>query len=206
MINPSVNRAVEATHFQLYKRAKHVLTEARRVLQFRRACMEAETATASDSSEAALISSLGRLMNDSQASCAELFECSCPELNDLTRLARQAGAYGSRLTGKLNPSGCDGQHLLHFYVVGAGWGGCTVSLVAEGKVEEFIQKVKETYNPYKNLEGAALSEAIFATKPGRGACGKCIPCILDAALAYNFVSFEVRRLIIVFFQVCTTYL
>ena len=145
-------------------------------------------------------------MNDSQASCAELFECSCPELNDLTRLARQAGAYGSRLTGKFNPSGCDGLRLFHFYGVGAGWGGCTVSLVAEGKVEEFIQKVKETYPPYKNLEGAALSEAIFATKPGRGACGKCIPCILDAALAYNFVSFEVRRLIIVFFQVCTTYL
>ncbi len=43
MINISANRAVEAMHFQLYKRAKHVLTEARRVLQFRRACMEAET-------------------------------------------------------------------------------------------------------------------------------------------------------------------
>lgn len=54
-----------------------------------------------------------------------------------------------------------------------------MSLVAEGKVTEFIQKVKETYPPYKNLEGAALSEAIFATKPGRGACGQYIHFALD---------------------------
>lgn len=57
-------------------------------------------------------------------------------------------------------------------VTGAGWGGCTISLVAENKVDDFIQKLKETYPPYKNLEGDALNEVIFATKPGRGACGK----------------------------------
>jgi galactokinase len=55
---------------------------------------------------------------------------------------------------------------------GAGWGGCTISLVAENKVDDFIQTLKETYPPYKNLEGDALHEVIFATKPGRGACGK----------------------------------
>ena len=57
-------------------------------------------------------------------------------------------------------------------VSGAGWGGCTISLVAENKVDDFIQKLKETYPPYKNLEGDALYEVIFATKPGRGACGE----------------------------------
>jgi len=90
-------------------------------------------------------------MNDSQSSCSQLYECSCPELDNLTSLARAAGAYGSRLTG-------------------AGWGGCTISLVAENQVDKFIQKLKETYPPYQNLEGDALSEVIFATKPGRGAC------------------------------------
>ncbi|KAG6917711.1 hypothetical protein DXG01_001362 [Tephrocybe rancida] len=134
---------VEATHFQLYKRAKHVYTEALRVLQFRQTCLEFTDTTALDS--------LGRLMNESQASCADFFECSCPELNQLTQLARNAGAYGSRLTG-------------------AGWGGCTVSLVAEDKVQSFIEQIRDTYAPYRGLEGEALSEVIFATRPSSGAC------------------------------------
>ncbi|PPQ63934.1 hypothetical protein CVT24_009109 [Panaeolus cyanescens] len=137
---------VEATYFQLYKRARHVFSEARRVLQFRRTCLEASRA-----SEGTTLQDLGRLMNESQEGCAKLFECSCPELDELTQLARNAGAIGSRLTG-------------------AGWGGCTVSLVPEGKVDEFIQKIKATYAPYSGLEGSALNEVIFATKPSSGAC------------------------------------
>ncbi|KAF8072214.1 ribosomal protein S5 domain 2-type protein [Lyophyllum atratum] len=140
---------VEATRFQLYKRAKHVYAEALRVLQFRQTCLDVAAASAGESTIP--LESLGRLMNESQTSCAELFECSCPELNELTQLARNAGAYGSRLTG-------------------AGWGGCTVSLVAEDKVESFIEKIRDTYKPYKGLEGEALSEVIFATRPSSGAC------------------------------------
>lgn len=55
--------------------------------------------------------------------------------------------------------------------VGAGWGGCTVSMVAEDQVEAFIKKIREQYPAYKNLDESALNEAIFATRPGRGACG-----------------------------------
>ncbi|KAF9533944.1 galactokinase gal [Crepidotus variabilis] len=137
---------IEATHFQLYKRVKHVFSEALRVLSFQNVCLQG---LAGDEAES--LTRLGELMNESQESCSQLFECSCPELDELTRLAREAGAVGSRLTG-------------------AGWGGCTVSLVPEGQVDAFVRKVKETYGPYKSLEGQALNEVIFATKPGRGAC------------------------------------
>ncbi|KDQ52726.1 hypothetical protein JAAARDRAFT_40017 [Jaapia argillacea MUCL 33604] len=139
---------VEATHFQLYKRSKHVFSEALRVLQFRDVCLRSATSSITTQST---LEELGALMNESQESCSKLFECSCPELDELTRLAREAGAYGSRLTG-------------------AGWGGCTVSLVAESDVDSFISKIKKAYAPYHNLEGEALHEVIFATKPSSGAC------------------------------------
>ncbi|KAF9498730.1 Galactokinase [Pleurotus eryngii] len=141
---------VEATYFQLYKRAKHVFSEALRVLQFRQTCLDVSGEVGEEKPVEAL-QRLGELMNESQASCAELYECSCPEIDDLTKLARQAGALGSRVTG-------------------AGWGGCTVSLVPEAIVDSFIAKVKDTYRPYKDLEGDRLGEVIFATTPSSGAC------------------------------------
>ena len=61
-------------------------------------------------------------MDESQASCRDLYQCSCPELDALVAVNKGAGAIGSRLTG-------------------AGWGGCTVSLVREGDVAGFIEKV-----------------------------------------------------------------
>lgn len=91
-------------------------------------------------------------MDDSHESCSELFDCSCPELEELTALARASGAYGSRLTG-------------------AGWGGCTVSLVPESKVEEFKNKLREGYPKYQGLSEGDLNEVVFATKPSSGAFG-----------------------------------
>ncbi|PVF95540.1 Galactokinase [Serendipita vermifera] len=140
---------VEATYFQLYKRAVHVFTEALRVLQFRDLCLSSADSTSPSPEET--LRQLGDLMDQSQESCSKMFECSCPELDQLTALAKASGAIGSRLTG-------------------AGWGGCSVSLVKEADVPEFISKLRQTYPPFKNLDEKAFASCCFATKPAEGAC------------------------------------
>lgn len=66
--------SASATVFKLYQRARHVYGEAARVLQFKAVC---------DSSPADAVAQLGDLMNRSHASCRDLYECSCPELDQL---------------------------------------------------------------------------------------------------------------------------
>jgi N-acetylgalactosamine kinase len=73
--------------FVLWKRYRHVVTEARRV----------------DRALAALragnVLELAELMNESHASCRDDYEISCPELEVLVSLARKHGTLGGRLTG-----------------------------------------------------------------------------------------------------------
>lgn len=135
-------------------------------------------------------------MNESQESCSLFYDCSCPELDRLVQLARDAGAYGSRLTGEYFQLGRGLS--THFYLgcSGAGWGGCTVSLVAESEVESFITKIKDAYGPYKGLEGGALREVIFATKPSSGACGGFFPhrALHESRSLHLINSVQIRRL------------
>ncbi|ORY00221.1 galactokinase [Basidiobolus meristosporus CBS 931.73] len=140
---------VSAELFQLYTRAIHVFSESLRVVRFRDIC-ESTRSTASNAEE--IFTRLGDLMNQSQKSCRENFNCSCLELDELTEISRAAGAYGSRLTG-------------------AGWGGCTVSLVPEDKVESFISRVSEDYFRKKQpgITAEQLSNVIFASRPSSGA-------------------------------------
>lgn len=63
---------------------------------------------------------------------------------------RQAGAVGSRLTG-------------------AGWGGCAVSMVPSGRVESFIQAVREAYFAPDARRAAMEKQSLFVSKPGGGA-------------------------------------
>lgn len=140
---------VEADRFQLRKRALHVFSEAKRVLHFK--AILSRGYQSDDGCNDQQLRSLGDLMNDTQQSCAELYECSSPELDEICAIARRAGTYGSRLTG-------------------AGWGGCTVHLLPQTKVEAVTKALKEDYysKRFPGITEAGLREALVISKPGGG--------------------------------------
>jgi galactokinase len=83
---------IEADTFHIYKRAKHVLEEALRVLHFVKICRVAEQ-------DAGNIQALGQLMRESHDSCRDLFDCSCEELDELVQVCMHSGAIGARMSG-----------------------------------------------------------------------------------------------------------
>jgi galactokinase len=94
-------------------------------------------------------------MNESHFSCKVLYDCSSENLDELTKLARDSGAYGSRLTG-------------------AGWGGCCVSLVDKSNLNSFLDKMhtyytKEREPGYQLWVTDDLDRYLFATQPAKGA-------------------------------------
>ena len=100
------------------------------------------------------IEKLGKLMDLSHESCAKLYDCSSKELDILVGLAKKNGAFGSRLTG-------------------AGWGGCSVSMIDETKVSSFIEIIKHEFyikNQMVKIEKESdWDNVVFATAPGQGA-------------------------------------
>ena len=114
-------------------RARHVCNENARV----RAAVPAL--------EAGNMQEFGRLMNASHDSLRDLFEVSSPPLDHLVRLAReQPTVLGSRLTG-------------------AGFGGCTVSLVPFDDVEKFKRSVGTSYTA-----ATGLTADFYLMQPGHG--------------------------------------
>ena len=96
-------------------RARHVVTENTRTLQ------AAEVLRRGD------VTTFGQLMNASHASLRDDYAVSVPAMDQLVDIAQhQPGCYGSRLTG-------------------AGFGGCTVSLVDETAVEDFQVAILKDY-------------------------------------------------------------
>ena len=136
---------IRADSFKLQQRALHVLEEAGRVLKFR------DTLTTSGKLDEEKLLYLGDLMNKTQASCRDVYECSCPEIDDICSIAHNAGAYGTRLTG-------------------AGWGGCTVHLVPQNKVAAVTEALKEQYyyKKFPDITKEKLEEAIVISKPSQG--------------------------------------
>jgi galactokinase len=99
-----------------YRRSRHVISENARVQDARAALEHGDP------------ESFGRLMRESHRSLKEDYEVSSAELDLLVEMARgMAGVYGSRMTG-------------------GGFGGCTISLVRSGAVEEFQSAIAHGYH------------------------------------------------------------
>lgn len=117
----------------IYRRVRHVVTENQRTLE------------ATEALKGGDLEAFGRLMYDSHHSLRHDFEVSCPELDILVEAARKvSGVYGSRLTG-------------------AGFGGCTVSLVTREAVPEFQARVAKEYE-----KATARKPAIYVCRPAQG--------------------------------------
>lgn len=106
------------------KRARHVVEEIDRVKRAVAALREDD------------LTGFGALMNGSHESLRDLYEVSCKELDVLVEEARKIdGTLGSRMTG-------------------AGFGGCTVSLVHEDAIAAFQAQVGANYRERTGLEAA----------------------------------------------------
>lgn len=121
----------------VYRRARHVITENERVEKMAAALEANNWAQA------------GELMYASHDSLRDDYEVSCEELNLLVDTAHQigpgGGVIGSRLTG-------------------AGFGGCTVTLVETDAVEDVASRIGQVYQTTLNIE-----PTLFTTRPGPGA-------------------------------------
>ena len=115
------------------KRARHAVYENRR------------TITAVQALKRENITLFGQLMNASHESLRDDYEVTGPELDALVDAARkQPGVIGSRMTG-------------------AGFGGCTVSIVKDDCVDSFIEKVGAEY-----LEKIGYAADFYVVEIGDG--------------------------------------
>ncbi|PZD94672.1 galactokinase [Paenibacillus sambharensis] len=115
------------------KRARHVVEEIDRVLR------SIEVLKSND------LPAFGALMNGSHDSLRDLYEVTGHELDSMVAAAREVeGVLGSRMTG-------------------AGFGGCTVSLVHQDSVEKFKNEVGRKYT-----EATGLTADFYVCSIGNG--------------------------------------
>jgi len=128
------NRFASKLPEEVYKRARHVVEEIERSRQ------------AEPLLEAGDIRRFGELMNQCHVSLRDLYEVSCPELDVMVNVAQSLqGCYGARLTG-------------------AGFGGCTVNLVAQEGADQFAKALAKGYKAQTKLR-----PEIYITRASNGA-------------------------------------
>ncbi len=129
-----LNRYAHRLPAIILKRARHVVEECDRVDR-------ATTLLKSGDVE-----QFGQLMFAAHASLRDLYEVSCPELDDLVQIAASLpGIIGARLTG-------------------AGFGGCTVNLVQKGQTPAFVSALKDRY-----LKSTGKHAQVYICKASQGA-------------------------------------
>ncbi|KAI0553544.1 galactokinase [Xylaria curta] len=139
---------VRGEYFKLRQRALHVFTEALRVIRFLTLLEDPAQAPSSDNT-VEFNQRLGNLLNETQDSCRDVYECSAPEIDEICRIAREAGSYGSRLTG-------------------AGWGGCSVHLVPADNVDQIKAALIEKYYSKRQIAEKDMEGAIVVSRPMNG--------------------------------------
>ena len=104
------------------KRAKHAVYENQRTIKAQKELMEGN------------LEEFGRLMNESHVSLRDDYEVTGIELDTMVEIAwNQEGVIGSRMTG-------------------AGFGGCTISIVKKDAMDKFIENVGKEYKEKVGLD------------------------------------------------------
>ncbi len=117
----------------VYRRCLHVVSEDERVLR------SVELFRRGD------LEGFGRLLNESHTSLRDNYEVSCPELDTLVETAWSVpGVLGSRLTG-------------------AGFGGCTVTLVRKDALDDLIEAQTRAYR-----DRFDKTPEVFVSQPEQG--------------------------------------
>ena len=122
-----LNELQEELSDVLYKRGRYVIKENERVLEAVEALKRNE------------LKSFGNLMYQSHDGLSKNYEVSCKELDFLVEFSR------------------DFDYILGSRMMGGGFGGCTINLVKEEKVEEYVEQVKEAYSKEFEIELEAIT-------------------------------------------------
>ena len=124
----------EALPAVIYRRCRHVVSENVRV------------ESAAEALEANDLPAFGKLMGESHKSLRDDYEVSSRELDVMVEIAsKQAGAYGSRMTG-------------------GGFGGCTINLVASEQADAFRKRIASEYE-----KATGLAPDVYITPAADGA-------------------------------------
>jgi galactokinase len=127
---PQLERVRRKLPAEVYRRARHVITENARTVEFARALQARKWKT------------LGKLMYASHESLRDDYEVSCPELDAVVEVARGVGESGGMI-------GCR--------MTGAGFGGCAVALVRTDDIMPITRKIDLLYERKTRYQAAIFS-------------------------------------------------
>lgn len=120
---PAIEAAKQELGEVIEKRCRYVVEENQRVRDLTALLAEHQS-----------LNQIGKLLYASHAGLRDLYQVSCAELDALVELSRQApGCYGARM-------------------MGGGFGGCTINLVAVGRIDNFVREMTAAYGRQLGLE------------------------------------------------------